>query len=255
MKNLLHSLNGHRVKLWLRLCVFVSAMLWLALRPDRWGITLRYPFAFLRWYHLLWALGMLEMAITFSPRIAPGTSCGRVYPRHYIPAHYEKSQFTHESTGANRRIRGVCLLWALCVAALGSALSFRLIERAHVVIAAIACSLLDQVFVNVWCPLREWFMKNKCCTTCRIYSWGFAMMFSPLLFIPSFWTYSLLAVSAVILVRWEIVYARHPERFFEVSNKALRCSRCENPCRRVVTKVKHTPAPLDIPRERTGVVD
>lgn len=194
---------------------------------------------------------MLEMALVFFPRIAPGTNCGRVYGRHHIPAGYDPARLRIQIRLSNRRIWGVIVLWMLCLAGLGSALWLKLIERVHIVFAAVTCALLDQLFVNIGCPLRAWIMKNKCCTTCRIYSWGFAMMFSPLLFIPSFWTCSLVAVATVILVRWEIAYARHPERFFEISNKTLRCSRCENPCRRV-EKVEHLH--LDIPEEQTGVI-
>ena len=206
-----------------------------------------------RGYHLLWGIGMLEMVLVFFPRIAPGESCGRVFPRHHIAAHHDPVRLRAQVRRSNRRLWGVIALWMLCLIGLGSALWLRLIERAHMVFAAAACSLLDQLFVNIWCPLRAWIMKNKCCTTCRIYSWGFAMMFSPLLFIPSFWTYSLVAFAFLILVRWEIAYARHPEQFFDMSNKALRCSRCLNPCRSV-EKVKHLPLPLDIPEERTGVI-
>lgn len=193
------------------------------------------------------------MAITFFPRIAPGATCGRVYESHYLPAHYDPVRLVKRTRRANRRLWGVLVLWLLCITGLGVALRLKLIERAHLVFASVTCSLLDQLFVNIWCPLQKWFMKNKCCTTCRIYSWGFTMMFSPLLFILSFWTYSLIVLSAVILVRWEIAYARHPERFSEISNKTLRCSRCAHPCRKV-ERIKHLPSPTEIPQEQTGTI-
>ena len=250
MLMVLRALNQHRAKLWLRVSVFAAVLLWLCIRPDQGNDPVRSP---LRGYHLLWGIGMLEMALVFFPRIAPGASCGRVYGRHHIPARHDHARLRTQVRRSNRGLWGVIALWMLCLAVLGAALSLRLIERAHMVFAAAACSLLDQLFVNIWCPLRAWVMKNKCCATCRIYSWGFAMMFSPLLFIPSFWTYSLVAVAAVILIRWEIAYARHPERFHEMSNKALRCSRCTNPCREV-EKVKRLPLPLNIPEKQTGVI-
>ena len=250
MLRVLRTLNQHRAKLWLRISVFAAVLLWLCIRPDQGNGSMR---SHIRGYHLLWGIGMLEMALVFFPRIAPGASCGRVYDRHHIAARHDPVRLRTQVRQSNRGLWGVAALWMLCLAGLGAALWLNLIERVHMVFAASACSLLDQLFVNIWCPLRAWIMKNKCCTTCRIYSWGFAMMFSPLLFIPSFWTYSLVVVAVLILVRWEIAYARHPERFSEMSNKTLRCSRCQNPCRNV-EKVKHLPLPLDIPRERTGVI-
>jgi hypothetical protein len=53
------------------------------------------------------------------------------------------------------------------------------------------------------------------------------MMFTPLLFLPNFYTWSLLAVSLVLLVRWEITYYLHPERFYECSNSSLHCANCQ----------------------------
>jgi len=250
MLRVLRTLNQHRAKLWLRVSVFAAVLLWLLFRPDQANHPVRSP---IRGYHLLWGIGMLEMALVFFPRIAPGQSCGRVYDRHYIPANFTPDRLSAQVRHADRRLWGVVALWMLCVGGLGSALWLKLIERAHIVFAAVCCSLLDQLFVNMGCPLRSWIMKNKCCTTCRIYSWGFAMMLSPLLLIPSFWTYSLAAMAFFILIRWEVAYIRHPERFFELSNQALRCSRCAAPCRSV-EKVTHLPLPLDIPHKRTGVI-
>ena len=34
-------------------------------------------------------------------------------------------------------------------------------------------------------------------------------------------------LAAVIFVRWEVTLLRHPERFFEASNDALRCAACQ----------------------------
>ena len=71
-------------------------------------------------------------------------------------------------------------------------------------------------------------MHNKCCTTCRIFNWDHAMMFSPLIVIPSAWTYSLVLTSFVILIVWEYTCIMHPERFLEKTNCALRCHNCKD---------------------------
>ena len=89
-------------------------------------------------------------------------------------------------------------------------------------VALYAC---DLVFVLVWCPLRL-ILRNRCCTTCRIYNWDHLMIFSPMLFIKGFFSISLLALALVVWVRWELCVLLHPERFWEHSNQALRCSEC-----------------------------
>ena len=52
------------------------------------------------------------------------------------------------------------------------------------------------------------------------------MMFMPLFFIRKTYTWSLLALSVALLVRWEITFYLHPERFSEKTNDYLRCANC-----------------------------
>ena len=79
-----------------------------------------------------------------------------------------------------------------------------------------------------WCPFRVFLMKNRCCATCRIFNWDHVMMFSPLLVIKGFFTWSLFFTSLVLLIRWEITIIKHPERFWEGSNAILRCTNCQD---------------------------
>jgi hypothetical protein len=52
------------------------------------------------------------------------------------------------------------------------------------------------------------------------------MMFTPLFFVRRVYAWSLLALSVALLVRWEITFFRHPERFSEKTNEYLRCQNC-----------------------------
>ena len=38
--------------------------------------------------------------------------------------------------------------------------------------------------------------------------------------------FSLFFTSCVVMIKWEIVYARHPERFWHESNPKLQCENC-----------------------------
>ncbi len=49
------------------------------------------------------------------------------------------------------------------------------------------------------------------------------MMFTPLFFVRKTYTWSLLALSVALLVRWEITFFLHPERFSEETNDYLQC--------------------------------
>jgi hypothetical protein len=90
----------------------------------------------------------------------------------------------------------------------------------------LAYGVCDIICILFFCPFQTWFMKNRCCTTCRIYNWDFAMLCTPFLLIPGFYAYSLLAVALLILARWEVTYKLHPERFSERTNESLRCANC-----------------------------
>lgn len=83
------------------------------------------------------------------------------------------------------------------------------------------------ICILFFCPFQTWLMKNKCCTSCRIYNWDFVMMFTPLLFIRSYATWSLFAMAFILFLRWEITLSLHPERFAENTNASLSCGCCE----------------------------
>ena len=68
--------------------------------------------------------------------------------------------------------------------------------------------------------------KNKCCVTCRIYNYDHMMLTTPMITIPSFFSWSLIILGLIILVKWEIDFRRHPERFFELTNQNLKCKNC-----------------------------
>lgn len=85
----------------------------------------------------------------------------------------------------------------------------------------------DYVCVLFWCPFRKFFLKNKCCTTCRITNWDRLMKFWVLLFIPHIMSYLLFTLGLLIFLHWEYVLMKHPERFYASTNEQLRCYHCQ----------------------------
>ena len=51
-------------------------------------------------------------------------------------------------------------------------------------------------------------------------------MFTPLFFVMKPYTWGLLGLSAGLLIRWEITFYKHPERFSDRTNDYLRCRNC-----------------------------
>ena len=52
------------------------------------------------------------------------------------------------------------------------------------------------------------------------------MMFTPLIFISNLYALTLVFISVLLLIKWEIVYKRHPERYTENTNESLACKNC-----------------------------
>lgn len=120
----------------------------------------------------------------------------------------------------------IAIIWILMV--VGFAFAYRYTPMNHRIIMLISIGfyLSDVICVLFWCPFRVFFMKNRCCTTCRIFNWDHLMMFSPFLFIPGFFTWTLSGMAVLIFVAWEVSFFLHPERFWDESNDALVCRNC-----------------------------
>ena len=52
------------------------------------------------------------------------------------------------------------------------------------------------------------------------------MMFSPMIFISGLYSISLVVLSFLAWLIWELFILIYPERFSEVTNVALKCSEC-----------------------------
>ena len=111
------------------------------------------------------------------------------------------------------------------IAVIGALKLFGIIDNKIILLISIVFYVCDLICVLIWCPFRL-MLGNKCCTTCRIFNWDHFMMFSPMIFVGSFFGVSLFLLSVVDLLVWEIMIYLHPERFWEHSNMALKCSEC-----------------------------
>lgn len=176
----------------------------------------------------MWLIWMYDMCIQLFPYIK---SLPIGSKKHFLE-HFRPSEVLNprkllafvRQCGADARRVGIA--WGSLTALIGVLYFTGIVTRNVIFVISMFFYLSDVICVLFWCPFRAFLMHNRCCTTCRIYNWDHMMMFSPFLFVPGFYTWSLLALGIVIMVIWEIKFAQHPERFWEGSNKALRCSQC-----------------------------
>ena len=172
---------------------------------------------------VVWVFFFIGMMLRFFPSKFESLGCQKQFKRNYEPV--------TEAAVANvhtwKKTLVVALVWFLLNGAIGALYFAGILDRGELVLIAIFYSVCDVICILFFCPFQTWFMKNRCCTTCRIYNWDFAMMFTPLVFVPHWYTYSLLGCALLLLIRWEVTDRLHPERFFPSTNKCLDCSRCE----------------------------
>ena len=120
----------------------------------------------------------------------------------------------------------VAIVWILLNGAIGWLFMLNVIDEGILLLVSLAYSVCDMICILFFCPFQTWFLKNKCCVSCRIYNWDYAMMFTPLFFVRKIYTWSLLVAAVALMIRWEITVYRFPERFSENTNAYLNCSNC-----------------------------
>ena len=176
---------------------------------------------------VVWIVFACEMVLRFFPSRFESMGCQKQFAVNFKPV----AQPVRHQTEAQRRqphsTVQVITVWLALNAVIGALYFLHVIDEGILLLIALAYSICDMICILFFCPFQTWFMKNKCCGSCRIYNWDYAMMFTPLVLIKSFYTWSLVALSLGLLAEWELLYRRHPERFSETTNRSLSCVECK----------------------------
>ena len=167
------------------------------------------------------AVFIVEMFLRFFPSRLESPGCQKQFARNYV-----KSGRTDVSISDNNAVVLVLLVWICFNGVFGALHQLGVLDDGAMLLLACAYSVCDMICILFFCPFQTWFLKNKCCCSCRIYNWDYAMMFTPLFFVMKPYTWLLLLLSVGLLVRWEITFYLHPERFSENTNDYLRCENC-----------------------------
>lgn len=221
-RNISRTSVMHYVKLAVRSAFFVTALILYVISRvnntgDLFGGYERIPW-------ILVVTGIfyaVEMLLRFFPSRLESPGCQKQFKRNFRPTDEQLPRLQ-----SPWRTLSVALVWIVLNTAIGALYYAGLFDAGILVLISLGYGVCDMVCILFFCPFQTWFMKNRCCTDCRIYNWDFAMMFTPYVFIPHPYTWSLFAMSLVLLLRWEITVARHPERFAENTNACISCKNC-----------------------------
>ena len=178
--------------------------------------------------HLLWAVWVGDMVLQIIPirnKVPLGSQ--KLFANRFRPIrdkiNYEALRSYIVTT--TRAAYKVFLLWWTLIGAIGLLYSWDIIGKTGLFLISVVFYVCDLICVLIWCPFRL-MMKNRCCTTCRIFNWDHLMMFSPMLFMGGFYGISLLVLAVAAWLVWELCVMMYPERFWDKSNLALKCSEC-----------------------------
>lgn len=178
--------------------------------------------------HLLWAIWVVDMFLQIVPiknKVPVGSQ--KLFANHFRPI---RDKINHEAlrsyiVATTKAAYKVFILWCLLIAGIGLLYYWGIIDKIALFMISVLFYVCDLICVLIWCPFRL-IMKNRCCTTCRIFNWDHLMMFSPLIFTNGFFTSSLLIMSVIAWLVWELCVMMYPERFWDHSNAALQCAEC-----------------------------
>ncbi len=178
--------------------------------------------------HLLWLVWVVDMVLQIFPiknKVPLGSQ--KLFANRFRPIR-EKINYEALKTyivATTKAAYKVFLIWCALIAAIGVLYYTGIINRVALFMISVVFYVCDLICVLIWCPFRL-IMKNRCCTTCRIFNWDHLMMFSPLIFMGGFFAVSLVLMSIAAWLVWELCVMMYPERFWDHSNVALQCSQC-----------------------------
>ena len=232
-------MNLYLMKLLLRITVFVGVLgfyvydkeklVELALQPLYMGINSM---------HILWFFFMVMMLKHIFPKEPYTMALLKREEKKFIEVEgYSRQEVLEFVQDQNQKAWKVMLVWLIGNGLVGLVYSFNWIGQAELFLLTVFYFLCDYICILFYCPFQSHIMKNKCCVNCRIYDWGHFMMFTPMIMIKSFYTWSLFFMACIVLIHWELVYAKHPERFYYGSNKRLQCATCKDKTCQIKRKI------------------
>ena len=173
----------------------------------------------------IWLVFIIEMIFRFFPSKIESMGCQKQFSRNFIPTGKPVRRYMNPRE-PKHSVLIVLGSWLLLNGAIYALFFADIIDEGILILIGLAYSVCDMICILFFCPFQEWMMKNKCCGSCRIYNWDYAMMFTPLMFVNNIYAHILVGLSLVLLLRWELCFFLHPERFYEQSNLNLSCAAC-----------------------------
>ena len=221
--------KSYMVRLVLRCLVFVACVLIYIFKPQWMGVLegdrFFREFSVLHILWVVWVIDMIQQLIPVKNHIPLGSQKHTKQRLRLVAEKLNTQALRDYTVSTAKAAYKVFVIWTVLTGALGILYFFKILTARHLFLVSVAFYVCDLICVLIWCPFRL-LMRTRCCTTCRIFNWDHLMMFTPMLFVNSFFSVSLVGLAFGVWVVWELCVMLYPERFWEQTNEALRCSNC-----------------------------
>ena len=188
----------HYLKLAFRIVLFITALaLYVIGRANSSALPFGEAGSNPVFWGLLWLFFVSGMVLRIFPSKVETIGCQKQLKRNFIPTDEKKPRLT-----SWKGTFSLAVCWIALNLVFGILYLTDVFDAGILMLISLAYSVCDIVCILFYCPLRDLFLKNKCCADCRIYNWDYAMMFTPFIFIPHPYTWSLLGLSLVLLAVW-----------------------------------------------------
>lgn len=195
---------------------------------DRTRLDFTMPHGMFSPVNILWLILLCSFGLQLSPHSRVSRGCLKQFPQTFdrietvVDGFFLRTKLKKLNLGATR----VAVVWSIPNLLFAWLYYKGIFGVPEMLMLTVFYYLCDVICIVFYCPFQKLFMKNKCCVTCRIFAWGTIMTVTPLIFVPHFYSWSLVALALVCTAIWEITYYRHPERFCEETNAFLTCAAC-----------------------------
>ena len=212
-----------------RILVLIFCGLLCAAAPEEFqileGMNFFREFSVLHLLWLIWVADMVYQIIPIRNKLPLGSM--KLFSNRFRPIRdkINYAALRDYVIATTKAAYKVFLLWVALIAAIGMLYRWGILGDTGLFMISVVFYVCDLICVLIWCPFRL-IMKNRCCTTCRIFNWDHLMMFSPLIYMGGFYPRSLLILAFLAWLIWELCVMMYPERFWYKSNAALKCSEC-----------------------------
>ncbi|MBO5211247.1 MAG: hypothetical protein J6B80_04895 [Clostridia bacterium] len=221
--------KNYFIRLILRIIILITYGALCFLKPDWFdvldGLNFFKQLSPLHLLWLIWFIDMFQQVVPVKNQLALGSQ--KLFANRFKPIRekIDKKALKKYITETTASAYLVLLLWGALITAIALLYYFNYINKMWLFMISVLFYVCDLICVLIWCPFRL-IMRNRCCTTCRIFNWDHLMMFSPIIFMGGFYAVSLFVMAFFAWLMWEFCVLIYPERFWYKSNTALKCSEC-----------------------------